>query len=78
VKLIYRSAPCRSSRATSCSSRDSGSRTATFRWEDVGLFPGGSATLRDLWEKNLGAFTGRFEMKVGPHDVAMLKVTAKC
>jgi alpha-galactosidase len=50
----------------------------SFRFEDVGLFPGGSAVVRDLWaKKDLGAFTGRFETKVGPHDVAMLKLTAK-
>jgi alpha-galactosidase len=50
----------------------------TVRWEDVGLFPGGSATVRDLWaKKDLGAFTGSFEAKVGSHDVAMLKITAK-
>ena len=43
-----------------------------------GLFPGGSAAVRDLWaKKDLGSFTGRFETKVGSHDVAMLKVTAK-
>ncbi len=50
----------------------------SVRWEDVGLFPGGSAVVRDLWaKKDLGAFTGRFETKVGSHDVAMLKITAK-
>jgi alpha-galactosidase len=50
----------------------------TVRWEDVGLFPGGGATVRDLWaKKDLGLFTGSFETKVGPHDVAMLKITAK-
>jgi alpha-galactosidase len=50
----------------------------TVRWEDIGLFPGGSATVRDLWaKKDLGAFTGKFETKVGPHDVAMLRIAAK-
>jgi hypothetical protein len=34
--------------------------------------------VRDLWaKKDLGAFTGKFETKVGSHDVAMLKITAK-
>jgi alpha-galactosidase len=50
----------------------------TVRWEDIALFPGGSATVRDLWaKKDLGAFTGKFETKVGPHDVAMLRIAAK-
>ena len=50
----------------------------SVKWEDVGLFPGGSATVRDRWtKKDLGALTGRYETKVGSHDVAMLKVTAK-
>jgi alpha-galactosidase len=50
----------------------------SVKWEDIGLFPGGSAVVRDLWaRKDLGAFTGRFETKVGSHDVAMLKITAK-
>jgi alpha-galactosidase len=50
----------------------------SVRWEDVSLFPGGSAVVRDLWaKKDLGVFTGQFETKVGPHDVAMLKITPK-
>jgi alpha-galactosidase len=45
-------------------------------WESIGLFPGSKATLRDLWKKTeLGAFTGRFETKVEPHDVVVLRVT---
>ena len=50
----------------------------SVRWEDVGLFPGGKAVVRDLWKKaDVGTFTGRFEAKVEPHDVVMLKLTAK-
>jgi alpha-galactosidase len=50
----------------------------TVHWEDIGLFPGGSATVRDLWaKKDLGAFTGKYDGKVGPHDVVMLKIAAK-
>ena len=35
---------------------------ARRRWEDIGLFPGGKAVVRDLWRKeDAGAFTGRYE-----------------
>jgi len=50
----------------------------SVRWEDVGLFPGSSAVVRDLWaKKDFGTFSGRFETKVGSHDVAMLKISAE-
>jgi alpha-galactosidase len=46
------------------------------RWEDIGLDPGGTAVVRDLWKKAaLGSFAGRFEAKVEPHDVVMVRVT---
>jgi alpha-galactosidase len=45
-------------------------------WEDIGLAPGTRARLRDLWAgRDLGAFEKRFEAKVGPHDVLMMRVT---
>jgi alpha-galactosidase len=45
-------------------------------WESIGLFPGSRAALRDLWRKtDLGEFTGRFETKVEPHDVVVLRIT---
>ena len=45
-------------------------------WEEIGLFPGGKALVRDLWKKaDLGAFTGRFQAKVEPHGVVMVKIT---
>lgn len=44
-------------------------------WEDAGL-PAGPALVRDLWKRaDLGTFTRRFETKVEPHDVVMLRVT---
>jgi alpha-galactosidase len=44
-------------------------------WEDIGLFPGGAAAVRDLWAKaDLGRFTGRYETKVEPHAVALLRI----
>jgi alpha-galactosidase len=52
--------------------------TLTARWEDLGLFPGGKAVVRDLWKKaDAGTFTGRYEAKVEPHGVVMLKLTAQ-
>ena len=45
-------------------------------WEELGLAPGGKALVRDLWKKaDLGSFAGRFEAKVEPHDVVMVRVT---
>jgi alpha-galactosidase len=45
-------------------------------WEDVSLAPAGKALVRDLWKKaDMGAFAGRFEAKVGPHDVVMVRIT---
>ena len=47
-------------------------------WEDIGVFPGGKALVRDLWKRaDLGSFTGRFEAKVEPHGVVMIKITPK-
>jgi alpha-galactosidase len=45
-------------------------------WEDVSLAPGGKALVHDLWKKaDVGAFAGRFEAKVAPHDVVMVRIT---
>jgi alpha-galactosidase len=45
-------------------------------WEDISLAPGGKALVRDLWKKaDVGSFAGRFEAKVAPHDVVMLRIT---
>jgi alpha-galactosidase len=66
------------SRAVILFNRGTESGPLTVRWEDIGLFPQGAATVRDLWaKKDLGEFTGKFDKPVGAHDVAMLKVTAK-
>jgi len=47
-----------------------------FGCDVSGLAPGGKALVRDLWKKTeAGAFTGRFEAKVAPHDVVMLRIT---
>jgi alpha-galactosidase len=45
-------------------------------WDDIGLAPAGPALVRDLWKQaDVGAFSGRFQARVGPHDVVMVKVT---
>jgi alpha-galactosidase len=45
-------------------------------WEELGLFAGAQAQVRDLWKKtDLGVFTKRYETKVDPHGVVMLRVT---
>jgi alpha-galactosidase len=47
----------------------------TARWEDVGLFPGGPALVRDLWKKaDIGTFTGSYKATVEPHGVVMIRV----
>ena len=46
-----------------------------FEWEDVGFAPSMTLAARDLWaHKDLGTFTGRFEAKVLPHDVVMIRL----
>ena len=45
-------------------------------WKEFNLFPGGDATVRDLWKRaDVGTVTGRYETKVEPHGVVMVKVT---
>jgi alpha-galactosidase len=45
-------------------------------WEDIGLAPGSKALVRDLWKKvDVGSFAGRYEAKVAPHDVVMVRIT---
>jgi alpha-galactosidase len=64
------------SRAVILFNRGSEESPIAAAWEDIGLFPGGKAVVRDLWKKaDIGSFTGRFEAKVEPHGVVMLKIT---
>jgi alpha-galactosidase len=45
-------------------------------WEEVGLFPGGKARVRDLWRHaDAGIATGHYEAKVAPHGVVMVRIT---
>jgi alpha-galactosidase len=52
--------------------------TLSVEWQDIGLFPGTAAVVRDLWKKaDLATTKGRFEAKVGSHDVALLKISPR-
>ncbi len=64
------------SRAVILFNRGTEAGPITVPWEDIGFAPGGKAAVRDLWKKSdLGSFAGRFEVKVEPHDVVMVRVT---
>jgi alpha-galactosidase len=55
-----------------------GTEESTFAaaWDAIGLYPGTKAGVRDLWRKTeVGVFSGRYEAKVEPHGVVMVKVT---
>jgi alpha-galactosidase len=64
------------SRAVILFNRGTEAGPITVAWEEIGLFPGGKALVRDLWKKaDLGPFAGRFEAKVEPHDVVMVRIS---
>jgi len=45
-------------------------------WEEIGFFPGSKARVRDLWRHaEDGIAIGRYEAKVAPHGVVMVKIT---
>ena len=45
-------------------------------WDEIGLPAAGQALVRDLWRQaDVGASAGRYQAKVGPHDVVMVRVT---
>jgi len=45
-------------------------------WDEIGLPAAGKAGVRDLWTKgDVGVLAGRYQAKVGPHDVAMVRIT---
>ena len=53
------------SRAVILFNRGNEEGTLSVNWEDIGLFPGGGAPVRDLSKADLGVFARRFEAKVG-------------
>ena len=64
------------SRAVILFNRGTEPSTLGVAWEDVGLFPGTKAVVRDLWRKaDAGSFAGRFEATVEAHGVVMLRIT---
>jgi alpha-galactosidase len=66
------------SRAVILFNRGTEASDITVNWADIGLFPGGQATVRDLWTKtDAGVVSDHYSTHVGPHDVAMLRVTPK-
>lgn len=57
--------------------RSSQSNSFTVNWSDLGLVPGSTATVRDLWaHHDLGTFTNSYTSpKLAPHDSMMLIIT---
>jgi alpha-galactosidase len=45
-------------------------------WEEIGFFPGEKARVRDLWKRaDAGTAAGRYEARVAPHGVVMVRIT---
>jgi alpha-galactosidase len=66
------------SRAVILFNRGSESGPIYVDWESIGLAPGTSAVVRDLWAKqDVATVAARFETKVAAHDVAFLRITPK-
>jgi alpha-galactosidase len=66
------------SRAVILLNRGSEESPMTVEWQDIGLFPGTNAVVRDLWKKTDVATTaGKFDVKVASHDAAFLRITPK-
>ena len=64
------------SRAVILFNRGSEEAPIAVAWEEIGLFPGAKASVRDLWKKaDAGVLTGRYEAKVAPHGVVMVRIT---
>jgi alpha-galactosidase len=64
------------SRAVILFNRGSEEAPIAVAWEEIGLFPGANARVRDLWKKaDVGVVTGHYEAKVAPHGVVMVKIT---
>ena len=63
------------SRAVILFNRGDEAGNVAVSFDDIGLAPGGKALVRDLWKKaDLGSPSGRFEAKVEPHGVVMVKI----
>jgi alpha-galactosidase len=65
-------------RAVVLFNRGSEESPITVEWQDIGLFPGTNALVRDLWNKaDVATTTTKFETKVAGHDAAFLRITPK-
>ena len=66
------------SRAVILFNRGSETGPIAVDWQDIGLAPGTKAVVRDLWKKaDVATVAGRFEAKVGSHDVAFLRISPR-
>jgi alpha-galactosidase len=64
------------SRAVILFNRGSEEAPIAVAWEEIGIFPGAKAHVRDLWKKaDAGILTGRYEANVAPHGVVMIRIT---
>jgi alpha-galactosidase len=64
------------SRAVILFNRGSEAGQVSVAWEQIGLAPATRASVRDLWKRTeVGTLAGRFEARVEPHDVVMLRIT---
>jgi alpha-galactosidase len=65
-------------RAVILFNRGSDKGDIAVKWEDLGLFPGTKATVRDLWKKSdVGLFDTQWKAEVEPHGVVMVRVTPR-
>jgi alpha-galactosidase len=78
VKEVWMKPLADGSRAVILFNRGTEAGDIEVAWEEIGLFPGGAALVRDLWKKqDLGTLKGRFEATVEPHGVVMVRITAQ-
>lgn len=64
------------SRAVILFNRGTETGDVAVAWDEIGLFPEGKALVRDLWKKvDVGVTQRRYETKVEPHGVVMLRIT---
>ncbi len=66
------------SRAVILFNRGSDKGDITVKWQDVGLFPGTKAAVRDLWKKaDVGVFDTQWKAAVEPHGVVMVRLSPR-
>jgi alpha-galactosidase len=76
VKEVWMKPLADGSRAVILFNRGNEAGDVAVAWEEIGLAPGSKALVRDLWKKaDVGTQAARFQAKVEPHDVVMVRVT---